>query len=231
MLATAMLRVREIQQEQERPDAGPRLRQARATDVTVLARVMAAAFYTDPVFNWLIPDDSSRGAALERFFGIELRAVGLAQGSVWTRDDLAGASISTPPGRWKLPWPVLFAHAPGFARVFSARLAHGAALLQLMEWRHVRRPHHYFAYIGVAPAHQGCGIGSALMQPTLRRCDQARLPAYLEASTERAAALYERLGFVLIDELRLGGSPPLRLMLRPPGHRRPRPPRHARPSG
>ncbi|TMB91427.1 MAG: GNAT family N-acetyltransferase [Chloroflexi bacterium] len=214
MLATAMLGVREVQQQ--RPGIAARLRQARAGDVRALARVMAAAFQDDPVFTWLIPDDSRRGAALERFFGIELHAVGLAQGSVWTRDDLAGASISTPPGRWKLPWPVLLAHAPGFARVFSARLPKGAALLQLMEWRHVRRPHHYFAYIGVAPTRQGQGIGRALMQPTLHRCDQARLPAYLEASTERSAALYERLGFVLIDELRLGGSPPLRLMLRPP---------------
>jgi GNAT superfamily N-acetyltransferase len=69
----------------------------------------------------------------------------------------------------------------------------------------------------VAPEGQGQGLGSRLMKPTLDRCDEARLPAYLEASNERCAALYERLGFVPIDEVRFRGSPPLRLMLRPPG--------------
>lgn len=34
----------------------------------------------------------------------------------------------------------------------------------------------------------------------------------------RNAALYERLGFQLIRELRVGGNPPLRLMLRPSTH-------------
>jgi hypothetical protein len=53
------------------------------------------------------------------------------------------------------------------------------------------------------------------MRPTLERCDREGLPAYVEASSERNAALYERLGFKLIRELRVGGSPPLRLMLRP----------------
>ena len=47
------------------------------------------------------------------------------------------------------------------------------------------------------------------------RCDRERLPAYLEASSERSAALYERLGFRTTSELRVAGSPLLRLMLRP----------------
>lgn len=63
---------------------------------------------------------------------------------------------------------------------------------------------------------QGRGLGSTLLGPTLTRCDREGLPAYLEASSERNAALYARLGFKLVNELRVQGSPPLRLMLRPP---------------
>ena len=81
---------------------------------------------------------------------------------------------------------------------------------------HVREPHYYVRDIGVHPDMQGRGLGSALLRPTLERCDREGLPAYLEASSERNAALYERLGFQLTRELRVGGSPPLRLMLRPP---------------
>jgi ribosomal protein S18 acetylase RimI-like enzyme len=87
-----------------------------------------------------------------------------------------------------------------------------------MEWRHarhVREPHYYVRDIGVHPDTQGRGLGSALMRPLLDRCDQEGLSAYIEASSERSAALYERLGFQHIKELRVGDSPPLWLMIRP----------------
>jgi N-acetylglutamate synthase-like GNAT family acetyltransferase len=75
--------------------------------------------------------------------------------------------------------------------------------------------------IGVRTALQGQGVGSALMQPTLERAASAGRPTYLEASSERSAALYERLGFVHMDVLELPeGGPPVWRMRRPPaGHR------------
>jgi uncharacterized protein (TIGR00369 family) len=89
-----------------------------------------------------------------------------------------------------------------------------------MEWRHVRhllrKPHHYVRDIGVLPDMQGRDSGSALLGPIFERCGRKGLPAYLEASSEPNAALYERLGFRAIRELSVGSSPPLRLMLRPP---------------
>ena len=45
------------------------------------------------------------------------------------------------------------------------------------------------------PEHHGQGIGSALLRGKLRELDQAGSAAYLEASSLRNAALYERLGF------------------------------------
>src|SRR5262249_8546927 len=72
--------------------------------------------------------------------------------------------------------------------------------------------------IGIGPGLQGQGFGSALMRPTLERCDSDGLPAYLEASSERSAALYARLGFIHLGVLELAdGAPPLWLMRRPPG--------------
>jgi GNAT superfamily N-acetyltransferase len=68
----------------------------------------------------------------------------------------------------------------------------------------------------VAPAAQGRGLGAALLTPVLERCDADGLPAYLEASSPRSAVLYERLGFVGLEELRPLGAPPILLMQRPP---------------
>lgn len=192
------------------------LRRATAHDVAQLANVLADAFNDDPVFERLLPNERTRPRGLQRFFHIELRAVGLARGSVYTTDQLAGAAISTGPGNWRLPPRVLALHGAAFARAFGVRLPRATTLLTRVESRHVRQPHHYFAAIGVAPDQQGQGLGSGLMAPTLELCDRAGLPAYLEASSERSAALYERLGFQLVGELRYGGREPLRLMLRPP---------------
>jgi GNAT superfamily N-acetyltransferase len=192
------------------------LRRATVDDIAPLASVLADAFNDDPVFERLLPNQRTRSQGLRRYFRIELRAVGLARGHVWTTDDLAGAAISTGPGMWRMPPRALFLHGPGFSRAFGLRVPRAATLLARVESRHVRGPHHYFAAIGVAPQRQGQGLGRTLMAPTLELCDRARLPAYLEASSERNAALYERLGFHVVGELQYGGSQPLRLMLRAP---------------
>ncbi|HEY4810448.1 MAG TPA: GNAT family N-acetyltransferase [Solirubrobacteraceae bacterium] len=192
------------------------LRKATAADVPQLAQALAAAFHDDPAFEWLLPNQRKRPAGLRRYFAVELRAVGLARGSVWTTDELAGAALSSDPGKWRLPLPTLAQHGRAFHRAFGVRLPRAVTLLTRMESQHVRQPHHYFPAIGVAPEHQGQGLGRGLMAPTLKRCDQEGLPAYLEASSVRNAALYERLGFQVIRELHYGGRQPLRLMLRPP---------------
>lgn len=195
--------------------APPRL--ATRADVPALAGALAAAFEADPVFGWLVPPSAPRRRArLRRFFAIELAHYALPGGEVWTTDELTGASLTLPPGRWRVPLSMNIVHGPGFVRVFAGRTGHALAVITLMEQRHLREPHHYFPYIGVAPAAQGRGLGSALMAPTLEACDRDGLPAYLEATSERNARLYARLGFEPAGELSVLGSPPLLLMRRPP---------------
>ena len=85
-----------------------------------------------------------------------------------------------------------------------------------MEARHPATPHWYLPMVGVEPARQGRGLGSALIRPVLERCDRTGVPAYLEATTPRSRALYERLGFRVTATIREGGCPPLWCMLREP---------------
>jgi len=195
----------------------PILRPAIAEDVGHLKTALAEAFVDDPVFGWLMPDADRRLARLRRFFEIELRHLVIPNGRAWTSPGLAGAALSLPPGAWHASVRVALLQAG----CFGIRLHRAGGILALMEMRHIREPHYYFAYIGVAPEAQGQGLGTTLMSPTLERCDREGLPAYLEASSERNAALYERLGFKVTSELRFAGSPPLRLMVRPPSPRAP----------
>ena len=192
--------------------AGAALRQAAAGDVHRLKAVMADAFFDDPIFGWLMPDATKRAARLRRYFAIELRYLALVRGRVWTTDNLAGAALSLPPGAWRAPLRVTLLEGGAF----GVHLPRAARLAAAIERRHVRARHYYVRDVGVLPEMQGNGLGSALLGPTLSRCDREGVHAYLEASSERNAALYARLGFELIGELQVGGAPPLRLMLRPP---------------
>jgi GNAT superfamily N-acetyltransferase len=193
------------------------LRTATIDDTPRLTQALAAAFFDDPVLGWLMPDERSRPRRLRKFFELELRLMAFVRGSVLTTEECSGACLVMPPGAWQLPPLVALAHTGGFARAFGRRLPTATLLQGLMELRHPRAPHYYVLVVGVVPELHGQGLGTALMRPTLDHCDAVGLPAYLEASSERSAALYERLGFRCQRELRLGGSPPLRLMTRPPG--------------
>lgn len=86
-----------------------------------------------------------------------------------------------------------------------------------MERKHPHEPHWYLPAIGITPAWQGRGYGAALLRPMLERCDAERLPAYLEASTPRNVALYERNGFTVVEEGHYArDAPPLWRMWREP---------------
>lgn len=189
------------------------LRRASAEDVDRLKAILAAAFYEDPIMSWMMPDEDGRDRRLRRFFEIELSQVALVHGAVWTSTDLSGAAMSSAPGSWKLPPHALIAEGQNF----GSWLPRASDLLAAMYRHHPSRPHYYFRDIGVLPEKQGQGLGSALMRPTLERCDREGLPAYLEASTERSAALYERLGFQRTgEEVRVDDSPPIWPMFRSP---------------
>jgi ribosomal protein S18 acetylase RimI-like enzyme len=81
---------------------------------------------------------------------------------------------------------------------------------------HPTEPHWYLPLIGVDPARQGRGYGSALLRHALAVADRDKLPAYLEATSPNNRRLYERYGFESIGEIQHADSPPMWPMLRKP---------------
>src|SRR5687767_3177764 len=78
-------------------------------DVRSLSKVLARAFYTDPVMKYLLPDDKARTKALPRLFATLARNHFIARGrsEVARRDGVIGAAtLWDPPGlrkssRWE----------------------------------------------------------------------------------------------------------------------------------
>jgi ribosomal protein S18 acetylase RimI-like enzyme len=190
------------------------VREAGVGELAQLSATLADAFTTEPITQWLIPSRRRRDVYLRRLFAIELAQYVFPAGRVLTTDDFRGANLELPPGRWTMTVP--FSGALAYVRVFGRRLPRASRLQLFFERNHPQESHYYIRWVGVATRFQGQGIGTELLRPTLDRCDREGMPAYLEASTERSAALYERLGFVHLGELRVPDGPRFWPMRRPP---------------
>jgi ribosomal protein S18 acetylase RimI-like enzyme len=104
----------------------------------------------------------------------------------------------------------------GYIAIDPTRHQDAFTFMGRMGEHHPTEPHWYLPYIGVDPTRQGQGHGSALLERGLSRCARDGLPAYLEASSPRNRALYERHGFQAFAEIQVADSPPLWPMWRNP---------------
>jgi GNAT superfamily N-acetyltransferase len=186
----------------------PQVRPSTSTDRSRLGAVLARAFAEDPVVAYLFPPgERRREQRLTRFFDLELPRSERLGGS-WMSADGAGAAIWYPPGTWRpSTWETL-RQTPAALRVFGRNIGLASRAQSVMQEHHPKRPHWYLYYLGTEPDRQGTGIGAAVMRPVLDLCDSHRLPAYLEASSPRNRALYQRHGFEEMNPLAIPGNGP-----------------------
>ena len=161
------------------------------------------ALYPDPQQYW------TYGPAFVRAFG----GRAFAQGAVDYVDGYAGAALWLPPG--------VHADDEALGALLEASVAAdelGAVLAGFGQFEayHPAEAHWYLPLLGVDPARQGHGYGSALLRHALARSDRDGVPAYLEATSPRNRALYERHGFAAVGTIRVAGWPPIWPMLRRP---------------
>lgn len=193
------------------------VRAAAGDEWRPLGHLLGAAFQDDPIWEWVTPDPVRRSRHLGRAFGQLIRRRTRA-GTVWTTTDLAGAAMWAEPGDWK-ETPAEMAHlALPMARAIGLRrIRSRTAALSAMERHHPTVPHWYLAILGADPARRGQGIGGALMEPMVQRCDEEGMPAYLESSKEQNLAFYHRHGFEVTGQFQLASDcPPLWTMWRDP---------------
>jgi ribosomal protein S18 acetylase RimI-like enzyme len=193
------------------------VRPAGPDELPAAGETLARAFERDPAWAHLLPAEAGRGERILAFFRHELAHLPPGR-EVWVADDGSGAAVWARPGRWRVPTGTALRAAPAMWRVFGRRLPLAARAQWRAEGRHPdEEAHWYLHFLGVVPERQGRGLGERLMAPVLERCDRESIPAYLEASTERNRALYERSGFAVSGRFAMpAGGPELRQMWREP---------------
>jgi ribosomal protein S18 acetylase RimI-like enzyme len=165
------------------------------------SEALARAFHDDPAWVWIVPDEARRRAVLPWLFrvGFDVTAA-----DVWTTPGaVLGAARWLPPGRTPMRvGPTLRALVATPIRLGTATgrfLSYGRAV-ETLRARVAPGPHWYLAGIGVDPAEQGKGIGSALLEPGLRGATHDRLPCVLLTNNERNLHFYRAHGFEVVDE-------------------------------
>jgi GNAT superfamily N-acetyltransferase len=182
-------------------------------DTTVLAAVIAEAFFSLAVCQWLIPSEAARRAAFPGYFRLYVEHA-LAGGIVDTTADrtavalwIPGTGPAAPPAGYEQRLAALTGpHLPNFLAFDQALEAHHPA----------GTFHHHLAILAVRPDRQGRGTGTALLHAHHATLDGTGTPAYLEASSQRSRALYAREGYADLGEpFTPGGTAPMWPMWRP----------------
>lgn len=173
---------------------------------------LVLAFNTDPANRWLFPDPYRYLTYFPQF----VQAFGgkaFECHTVYCNENYAGAALWIPPGVEPDPQPVIDLIQRSVA---PAELTDVFAVFEQIEHYHPKFPHWYLPFIGVEPAQQGKGYGSALLQPVLEQCDRNCIPAYLESSNSANIPFYERHGFQVMGTIQAGKSAPIFPMFRQP---------------
>ena len=195
--------------------AGTEVRLARPDEVHHLAQHLAAAFESDPMMRWFLPSDARWARGSVRLFNW-YTARRIRHGTAYVTADHRGTAVWDSPQHVHMTLSEQLSEAAMVTRVFGTTIGRAIRGNQLMKRHHPRFSHWYLHIIGVDAELRGRGVGAALLQPVLARCDQDGTPAYLEASSPRNVRLYERHGFGIIEEVRFPKGPPYFAMVRSP---------------
>lgn len=179
---------------------------------TTRSPLLTLAFVTDPVVRWIYPDphqDATYWPRIVDAFG----GRAFESGTAHRLEDFAAVAVWLPPG--------VGPDEGSMAALFYESSFHSArrdldGFLRQMGDFHPSLDHWYLPLTGVDPVAQGRGLGSTLLRHALEVCDRDARPAYLEATSPRNRALYDRHGFEAIGVIQSGSSPPMWPMLREP---------------
>jgi ribosomal protein S18 acetylase RimI-like enzyme len=175
-------------------------------DLPRAVEVQAEAFFTDPLWTYLIPDEARRRRLLRQVFAPAFR-FGILNAQAYGAHDAAGALAgvalwSLPGERTRIGAAVRAGFAGlalnfGFVRLLPRALP-AFARFEAFHKPYAGTPHAYLQTIAVHPSAQGQGVASRLIRPFLALAEANGWGAYTETMTPENVSLYEHYGMHVI---------------------------------
>jgi GNAT superfamily N-acetyltransferase len=176
------------------------IRLAREDELDAVSALIARSFHAEPFMAWVSGGDPER---LARFAALAVRRVA---DDVLVDDGLTTAALVVRPGGLDIAPLEQLRMLPALVR--SAGLRRLPAVLRALirlEREHPEVPHATLIALGVEPAEQARGRGSAMLAAVERH---AGVPVYLETGSEHVRDGCRRRGYATCAELRLAGGGP-----------------------
>jgi ribosomal protein S18 acetylase RimI-like enzyme len=165
-----------------------------------VTRTLASAFFDDPAIQWILRNEQTRAAALDKMFDWQFD-VHRTNGIVSSSADGEVAALWVPPGKvhyeGRLTLPFLFK----MFGIFGLSLARGK---QIGDAIHAHLPAGenwlYLRYLGVHPDAQGKGWGGRAIRAGIAEANARGVPTCLETNNPENVGLYHRFGYRTISE-------------------------------
>lgn len=171
---------------------------------------VAQAMTNAPDYRFVLERKTDRTQSLAWFFGHFAAKLAIQYGQLLATPDHDGGIYTFAPGKSPSPLALLRAGALLLPRHFGWAGTWRAFLVGLHLEKHrlalTDQPHWYVLALGVTPGQQGLGKGKRLIQQILDKADADNLPCYLEVFEPELIALYEPLGFRVLDRFSLPGE-------------------------
>jgi ribosomal protein S18 acetylase RimI-like enzyme len=182
------------------------------------ALALAEAFMHDPGWRAIAPrrDPAARRMLRRYFRGATTRAIrfGGRVEAATRGDEVIGVAIGYGAARWPPPTRSFPHEAWGVILAGPGPTWRGLVGDSRLEAAHPAGPHAFLHTLGVDPAHQRSGAGTALVESLIARHDSDGTPIHLTTANPANLPYYRRFGFEVIGEATLPRGVPMWSMLR-----------------
>ena len=192
-------------------------------ELEAIIALSSRAFFDDPFFTYLLPEDALRRSRLPIFFRSVFTHMGTYGRIVTVRDDTdtaLGVAAWLTTGGYPLPVSLQLRQIPSSLRAFYRRpriLLTGNRYVAALARAHRKDPHWYLMVLCADPPFQRSGVGTILLGHALSDVDAEGVGSHLETPREDNVAYYRRFGYELTETLTpVEGGPAYYTMWRAP---------------
>ena len=181
----------------------PKIKIVGPTEVSRAISTLVLGFVNDPLLRWCWPDPDQYLNVMPRLV-MAYAGQTFELGTAHMEENYLGVALWFPPGIERNDEELIALDNETLPK--EKRIAIYNAGDELEQY-HPKDSHWYLPLAAVDPNCHSSGIGSALLEFALTKCDQNGSTAYLESSNPRNISLYERHGFNLLGEVKITGGP------------------------
>jgi len=179
----------------------PVVRLATRADVPRMAATLSQAYPDYRWTSWALPEDGLT-QRLSRWSELWGALVPVLAGTAWVTEDVSSVAAWVAPDAGEPAADLQAVIDRDRPRVFGARQPVVLASERLGALGRPPEPHWWLHAVGTRPAARHAGLGTAVLQPALDRCDADGVPAVATVYTSTVVRWLQRSGFAVAHATR-----------------------------